>query len=82
MAEVREALQGAVLYVVHEEHTVAKARHLPAGGWLLKIENACWLRPEARTGGLLPGKYPGLMVLKTKQEARRELLLLARQISS
>jgi hypothetical protein len=44
--------------------------HPARGGWLLKLHGGCWLDPRARTGGIFPGKFPDLLHVKTRREAR------------
>lgn len=63
--------------VMDGRRCVASAK-LTARGWIMTMRDGCWLNPLARTQGLMPGKYPHLMVLPGRREARRELKLLAR----
>jgi len=59
---------------------VAKATGRPRVGWLLRMYNGSWVDPRARTGGMFPGKFPYLMKVKNKAEARKILKSLVDMI--
>lgn len=59
--------------VMDGKRCVAAARIVGSYGWRLVLHGGCWTDPRARTQGLLPGKYPHLMLVKSKTEARNVL---------
>lgn len=68
------------MVVMDGPRVVAKASRRQATGstWLLKAYSSSWTDPRARTEGLFPGKFPYLLTVKGKAEARRLLKELAR----
>jgi len=63
--------------VMDGNRCVAKARFIPSGGWMLRTYNGCWSDPRARSQGLFPGKFPYLLHVGSKGEARSVLRGLA-----
>ena len=57
------------MVVMDDHRLVAKARKIVSGGWQLKVYGGSWTDPRARTQGLFPGKFPNLMLVKTRREA-------------
>lgn len=75
------------MIVMDGQRAVAKARKKQLGLWLLSLENACWIDPRARQpiredwpAGVdsMWSKYPQLLAVKTKREARKIMQELAR----
>lgn len=60
------------MVVMDGNRAVAKARQTPHG-YILRTYNGCWTDPRARSQGLFPGKFPYLLVVKRRDEARRIL---------
>lgn len=63
--------------VMDDRHCLATAKPT-SQGWLLTLHGACWIDPRARavnpTKPQLPShKFPNLMVVRTRGEARRIL---------
>jgi len=50
---------------------VAKARPIVSGGWQLKTYAGCWIDPRARTQGLFPDRFPDLLHVTSRREARK-----------
>jgi hypothetical protein len=48
---------------------VAVARAIPPRGWLLTLHGGCWVDHRARTQGIVPGKFPGILNVNTRAEA-------------
>jgi hypothetical protein len=65
------------MIVMDGKNPVAVARKTVSFGYILRVYNACWTDPRARTQGLVPGKYPHLMNILTKREARSIMKALA-----
>jgi len=64
--------------VMDGRRCVAVARKTVRGPWILRVHNACWTDPRARTQGLMPGKFPYLMHVRTRPEALKHMTALAR----
>ena len=47
---------------------VAVAKKTQSHGWVLRMHAGSWLDPRARTQGLIPGKYPHLLNLRTRPQ--------------
>lgn len=56
--------------VMDGKQCVAVARPTQSYGWVLRVHNGSWIDPRARTQGLIPGKYPNLMNLRTRPSTR------------
>lgn len=65
--------------VMDGNRCVASAKSVASHGWMLSLRAASWVDPRARTQGLIPGKFPHLMLVKSRGEARHEMRLLANQ---
>lgn len=62
------------------EKTVAKARKLPNGGWLLINMGGCWMHPKARVPSAVTGSVtPNYYEVRTRLEAIKELTALVIQ---
>ena len=68
------------MIVMDGKRVVAKARRYGTGWWLLKLESACWVDSRARQplrsdlpAGFrdLFSRYPDMLAVKSKREARR-----------
>lgn len=59
------------------KRAIAVARKTGRGPWILRVYNASWTDPRARTQGLFPGKYPYLMHVRTYKEALHHMTALA-----
>jgi hypothetical protein len=66
------------MVVMDGNRVVATCRSVVSGGFLLKVYAGSWVDPRARTQGLFPGKFPGLMVVQTRKEAKAILTAVAR----
>jgi hypothetical protein len=62
--------------VMDGKRCLAQGKPTPHG-WILTLHGASWIDPRARTQGLIPGKYPNLMLVKTRREAAQVLSGLA-----
>jgi hypothetical protein len=65
------------MVVMDGKTCVAVARKTVSWGYILRVHNGCWVDPRARTQGLVPGRYPHLMNILTKPEARKIMKALA-----
>jgi hypothetical protein len=54
--------------------TAKPTRH----GWILTLYAASWVDPRARTQGLIPGKFPHLLLVESRGDARNMLKALAK----
>jgi hypothetical protein len=57
---------------------VAVAKRVDGHGWKMVLHGGCWTDARARTQGIWPGKYPHLMMVKNRKEARTILQIMAR----
>lgn len=57
---------------------IAVARPTVSHGWILRHHDGSWTDPKARTQGLIPGKYPYLLNLRTRPQTRALMSALAR----
>jgi hypothetical protein len=55
--------------VMDGRRVVAVAKPKGRSGWLLTLYGASWIDPRARNGGVLPGKNPNMLVVKSRHEA-------------
>ncbi len=65
------------MIVMDDRRAIARARKLVSGGWMLRIYGGCWVDPRARTPAFgMKGwaVFPYLLHVKTKAQARRELI--------
>jgi hypothetical protein len=68
---------GEVMTVFDGVKTIAKARKIPSGGWLLKLYDGCWIHPAARAPSKVTRAVDAsLMVLPLKRSATAEMMLL------
>jgi len=65
--------------VMDGSRCIASAKPTPHG-WILTFRGGCWAHPRARTQGLIPGKFPNLMLLPSRRAVRQEFQKLARPI--
>lgn len=80
-AKMIEAMKGTVLTVFDGHKTIAKAMRVGAGDWLLRMYDGCWMHPDARKPSRVTRSVDArLMVLTTRREAKREMLLLLEQV--
>jgi len=63
--------------VMDGRRCIAVARLTPSHGWVMRVHDGCWTDIRARTQGLIPGKYPNLMRVRTRPQARTILSKLA-----
>jgi hypothetical protein len=63
--------------VMDGNRCVASAKPTRGHGWMLIARASSWVDIRARTQGLMPGKYPNLMLVKDRREARAHLSKLA-----
>jgi len=80
-AKLIEALRGTVITVFDGHKTIAKATRVGAGDWFLRMYDGCWVHPDARKPSRVTRTVDArFLVLATRREAKREMMLLLEQI--